>query len=321
MIAVDESVSLGNAWLDYMRRGQFESAWQVSDRILAGRRGQTCWHWPRHMQYVWDGSTLVGKRVLIRCYHGLGDTIQFIRYAPLVKQIAKEVVVWAQPSLLPLIEHGLSIDRVLPLHDGAPDMSYDVDVESMELPYIFRSSLTSLPATVPYLQVPPHEPNPPKRDLSAQAPVKCVGVVWRAGNWNERRSIPASLMARLSAVPGVALYLLQDSLAASEWPEQRAVRIAAEPVTELARAITSLDLLITIDSLPAHLGGALGIPTWVLLPTDPDWRWMEEREDSPWYPTMRLWRQERPDDWQAVIERVVAELHQLTSDQRPTRTR
>src|SRR4051812_44087459 len=104
-----------HAWIRHMRSGRFEAAWEVSDAVLRARAGTLCWHLPRHEQYVWDGRPLAGKRVLVRCYHGLGDTIQFIRYAPLLKSIAAEVSVWAQPPLIPLLRTVRGIDRLLPL--------------------------------------------------------------------------------------------------------------------------------------------------------------------------------------------------------------
>src|SRR3954447_16284072 len=109
-----------------MRRGAFAEAWKVSDASLRDRAGTTCSHLPRHEQWVWDGTPLDGRRVLVRCYHGLGDTLQFIRYAPLVRRIAAEVTVWAQPALIPLLRTVDGIDRILPLHDGACDAEYDV---------------------------------------------------------------------------------------------------------------------------------------------------------------------------------------------------
>src|SRR3712207_1675612 len=129
--------ALGAAWLRHMRAGDFAGAWEVSDQVLEGRKGQSAHALPRHFQWVWNGEPLDGKRVLIRCYHGLGDTIQFIRFAPLVKQIAPHVSVWAQPALISLLETAGGIDALLPLHDGAAQIDYDVDVESMELAHVF----------------------------------------------------------------------------------------------------------------------------------------------------------------------------------------
>jgi len=146
---------LNSLWLDAMRRGDFVAAWNISDVLLRMRRVEDQYQLERWRQSIWDGSAVAGKRVLVRCYHGLGDTIQFIRYAPLLKKIAAEVIVWAQPSLLPLLATVQGIDRLLPLHDGTPDVKCDVDVELGELPYVFRTTMETIPAEVPYLFVEP----------------------------------------------------------------------------------------------------------------------------------------------------------------------
>jgi hypothetical protein len=117
--------------------------------VLRERAGVSCHHWPRHRQYVWDGRPLEGQRVLVRCYHGLGDTVMFIRYAPLLKTIAREVIVWAQPALIPLLRRAHGVDRLLPLHEGTPECAYDVDIEVMELAHAFRSTIETLPRAVP----------------------------------------------------------------------------------------------------------------------------------------------------------------------------
>ena len=116
-------------WTEQMLNGNFEEAWKFSDEVLQKRRGISCWHLPRHQQYIWNGESLANKRVLIRCYHGLGDTLLFIRYAPLIKELGSQVFVWAQESLLPLLESVDGIDALIPLHDGSPEIDYDIDVE------------------------------------------------------------------------------------------------------------------------------------------------------------------------------------------------
>jgi hypothetical protein len=284
-----------------MRRGAFEEAWTISDAVLRARVGVPCWHWPRHQQYLWDGTPLADKRVLVRCYHGLGDTIQFIRYAPLIKDVAREVLVWAQPALLPLLRTMRGIDCLLPLHDGAPDVGYDVDVESMELPHICRTTLATIPAEIPYLHVAPAAL--PRQERVA------VGLVWAAGDWqHKRRSIPWPLLAPLATIPGVALYILQRGPALEQYQHGVGILSGTHDVVEEARLMRALDLVISVDTMPAHLAGALGVPVWTLLDAAADWRWMDEREDSPWYPTMRLFRQERPGAWEPVVARVMAEL-------------
>src|SRR5687768_12263766 len=122
-------------WTEAMRRGDFAAAWKISDALLPLARTQDHPTVPRHLQNVWNGTPLEGKRVLVRCYHGLGDTIQFIRYAALLKHVAKRVVVWVQPSLIPLLRGVVGVDELLPLHDGVPEVEYEVDVELNELPY------------------------------------------------------------------------------------------------------------------------------------------------------------------------------------------
>lgn len=211
-----------------MRRGEYETAWMISDAALCERAGVPCWHWPRHLQYVWGGTPLQAKRVLIRCYHGLGDTLMFIRYAPLVKAIAQEVIVWAQPALLPLLRTVRGIDWLLPLHDGAPDVAYDVDVESMELPHVFRTTLATIPADTPYLHIEP----------AAQANNGRVrfGLVWSAGDWeHERRSIPFARLAPLARIPHVELHILQRGPALAERPPDFGILSGADDIAQTAR--------------------------------------------------------------------------------------
>jgi len=256
---------------------------------------------PRHEQDLWDGTPLAGARVLVRCYHGLGDVIQFARYAPLLKAVARSVTFWAQPAVIPLLRTVCGIDRLLPLHDGAPDGDYDVDIEVMELPHAFRSTLATLPRTVPYIHVPP-------ADLTSLPPAaKRVGLFWQTGNWDPRRAVPPSL------VP-----ILADARAAVvHGPSRLRGSGSSGPVIEIpheddlwgtARIMRSFDLVIAADSMPAHLAGALAVPVWVLLHAEPDWRWMIDRDDSPWYPTMRLFRQRTAGEWFDVVTRVAEEL-------------
>jgi hypothetical protein len=278
-----------DTWLSLMRRGEFAEAWKISDASLRDRAGATCWHLPRHEQWVWDGTPLNNKRVLIRCYHGLGDTLQFFRYVPFVNEIAKHVTVWAQPSLLPLLA-----GDVRPLHDGRIDCDYDVDVEIMELAHVFRTTIGTIPNDVPYIHVTPAQVN---RDGKL-----AVGIVWRSGDWDERRNVPFALMESLADDGNVKLFSLQRD--PDQFSDRVTISDGADDPMQTAQLMRAMDLVITIDSMPAHLAGALGVPTRTLLPTGADWRWTEDRDDSPWYPTMRLFRQQRPGDWESVIERV-----------------
>src|SRR5512147_2048031 len=128
-------------WQDCMRRGDFEAAWRFSDRVIDSGEWRASHHLPRHYQCIWDGRPVMGRRVLVRCYHGLGDTIQFARYLPLLARSASVLSVWAQPQLLPLLSTMGTTFRLLPLHDGEPGGNHEVDAEITELPYMFRTTI------------------------------------------------------------------------------------------------------------------------------------------------------------------------------------
>jgi hypothetical protein len=284
-------------WLQYMLKGDFEQVWKLSDAGLKSRAGKPEWHLPRHLQHIWDGSSLGGKRVLVRCYHGLGDTIQFIRYVPLVKSLAREVIVWAQQELIPLLESLQDIDVLLPLHNGSPEVEFDVDVEIMELPHIFRTTLSEIPSDLPYLHVAPKQDLPDNGFLN-------VGLVWKAGDWDSRRSIPFAELWPLFDIPGVNFYILQADPRGAGWQEGLGIYPGPLDLGNYAGFMKGLDLVISVDSMPVHLAGALGVPVWNLLFKEADWRWMSDRDDSPWYPTMRLFRQKDSGDWSPVIGQV-----------------
>jgi hypothetical protein len=282
-------------WLDAMRRGDFAAAWKISDALLPATRRQDHSIVPRHLQNIWDGTSVVNKRVFVRCYHGLGDTIQFIRYAALLKRVATQVIVWVQPSLIPLLRSVEGIDQLLPLYDGVPEVEYDVDVELNELPYVFRTTLENIPADVPYLHV--------DRAVLPDANEKIrVGLIWQSGDWDATRSIPFSLLRPLSKLPGIQWHILQRDAALAGWDGDLGILSGGNNPLDDARIMRALDLVISVDTMTAHLSGALGQRTWTLLPFNADWRWMKDRNDSPWYPTMRLFRQKREGDWDGVIE-------------------
>lgn len=305
-MSILERIAPEDPWMASMRRGDFDAAWRVADRTLFERAGRPCWHLPRHFQYLWSGRPLGGRRVLVHCYHGLGDTIQFARYLPRLKAVASDVIVWAQPSLLPLLRSAGGIDLLLPLHDGDPGVERDEDVELMELPHYFRSTLATLPRDVPYLHVEPSDLG----NFNFERARLNVGLVWQSGAWDDRRSVPVSLLQPLLDLPGVHWVVLQNGIRSVPGKTTACTCLGEHTVETAARTMRGLDLVITVDTLAAHLAGALAVPTWTLLQAEPDWRWMREREDSPWYPTMRLFRQRRAGDWEDVITRVVAALEQ-----------
>jgi hypothetical protein len=292
-----ESENLSAAWVNHMRAGAFEEAWKCSDKIVASGLGRDYHNIPRHFQSIWDGTPPDGKRVLVRCYHGLGDTIMFVRYAGMLKKIAGEIILWAQPSLIEVLTTVDGIDRILPLHDGIPEIEYDVDLEIMELPHLFRTTLLTIPANTPYIHVKPVYAGRKSDKLR-------VGLVWKAGEWDESRNIPFHLFTSLFGNEDLEFIILQDKAEQAGWSKGYGVHPGKCSLIEHARIMAGLDLMISADTMPAHLAGALGIPVWVLLPAKADWRWMENRSDSPWYPTMRLFRQKTPGDWSTVIHEI-----------------
>ncbi|HEU4511280.1 MAG TPA: hypothetical protein VFR78_23835 [Pyrinomonadaceae bacterium] len=288
-----------------MRRGDFAAAWKTSDALLPARLAQDHATLPRHLQSIWDGRSIEGKRVLVRCYHGLGDTIHYIRYAGLLKSVAAEVVVWVQASLIPLLRTVEGIDRLLPLHEGKPDVDYDVDVEVTELPYVFRSTLETIPADVPYLHVEPA--------LLERCDRLRVGLIWQSGDWDSSRSVPFAEIQRFGKLAGVEWHILQRDAREAGWDGELGRVSGGDNPLDDARVMRALDLVISVDTMTAHLAGALGRPTWTLLPFVADWRWMLERDDSPWYPTMRLFRQKEEGNWTTVIDEVINSLKQHAS--------
>ncbi|WP_137181873.1 glycosyltransferase family 9 protein [Roseomonas sp. AR75] len=287
-------------WMALMRRGDWAAAWRLSDETVGARRGQRDWTAPRHLQPVWDGTPLEGRRVLVRCYHGLGDTIQFARLLAPLQRIAAKVTVWAQPALIPLLATLRPAPHLLPLHDGTPEAEYDTDIEIMELAHALRLTPSDLAGKVPYL-------HPPARPRSSDRRLQ-VGLAWRAGEWDARRSVPIDLLRPLGAMHGIALHILQRGPALTQRPTDFGVESGCDDVFQAASRMRALDLVVSVDSMPAHLAGALGVPVWLLLPQPADWRWMDGREDSPWYPGMRLFRQERAGDWSAPVLRLLSAL-------------
>jgi hypothetical protein len=198
------------------------------------------------------------------------------------------------------------IDVLLGLHDGDPAVEYDVDVELMELPHALRTTVDTLPRSVPYFSL-----SGPSRDVTVNGRLR-VGIVWQSGSWDPQRSIaPRLLEPMLRMMTDIDWQIFQRGPALNDWGARPGAIPALSGILEEARALTTLDLLISVDTLSAHLAGALGVPTWTLLPHDADWRWMNDRDDTPWYPTMRLYRQHNRADWSDVIARVTTSLQRL----------
>jgi hypothetical protein len=278
-----------------MRAGDFERAWAINDRDLAMLAYPPKHTGPRHLQRIWRGEDLTGKHVLVRCYHGLGDTIQFLRFMRPLRDIARSVTVWCQSELLPLVQRAAGVDRAFALHDGAPDVDFEVDIEIMEVPHAIKARREHVEMRAPYVSLPPPvEPTlPHERGLA-------VGLVWEVGNWDKRRTVPPALLGHL-AVPGVTLCSLQRGARTCELAEIGARDVSTPDVTVLGHHLRRLDLLICVDTMVAHLAGALGRDAWVMLHADCDWRWPSAGSHSFWYPSLRLFHQRTPGDWDLVL--------------------
>ena len=303
-------------WTDALRRSDFQRAWEISDVSLREycASGAIKHTGPRHYQRIWRGEDLHDKRVLIRCYHGLGDTLQFIRFAKPLRQIARRIIVWGQPELLAMLRRVEGVDEAVPLHDGTPDVAYDVDIEVMELAHALRATSQDISGCVPYLAcAPPAAGRRPSH-------LRSIGLVWDVGNWDKRRCIPPQMLSALART-GVRLFSLQQGPARQTAGAIPAEDIAAPDIETLAATILGLDLIVTVDTMVAHLAGALGAPVCTLLHADCDWRWPLRDRETPWYPTMKLFHQQERGDWASVIEEVAeataASRRQLRSTRAP----
>ena len=280
-------------WTAAMRLGDFAAAWAISDAVLAARNPKTRDDpsQPYHLRWVWDGRSIKHRHVLVRCYHGLGDTLQFIRYLPALGCRAASVTLETQAELLPLFTNLSGVSRTIPFQRDAPLLPAECDIEIMELAHALRLAPQDLPP--PYLNT-----------VASDRPSGAIGLCWQAGDWDLARSIPQSLLAPLlnSGLPFVSLC---PGLSGAAFRNPRGCPSTIEATAAL---MAGLRLIITVDTMIAHLAGALGLPTWILLKHDADWRWAQGAAQSPWYPTFRLFRQQTPGDWQPVIGAVEREL-------------
>jgi hypothetical protein len=304
-LGADPNHCAGRRWTCYMLAGHYELAWQQSDAIRA--RGAADEH------RVWDGAPLAGKRVMVRSVHGLGDAIQMLRYAPLIRSQATRLTLQLAPMLVELASSITAIDEVVPWGEERP---YDLQLEITELPYIFRSTPATIPATIPYLHPSGARLQEAHTILDSTSNPR-IGLVWSSSAWDTTRSIPFHLLhPLLEARDDLDFWCMQpDSPEWNNYCRQRnwPLRKAGDyPVATFAACMAQMDLVITTDTFAAHIAGALGKPTWVLLKQQADWRWMIDREDSPWYPTLRLFRQPAEGNWQAVIAEVTAKLRTWT---------
>ncbi|HTW94905.1 MAG TPA: tetratricopeptide repeat protein [Tepidisphaeraceae bacterium] len=269
----------------------------------------------------WDGAPLNGRRILLHGEQGFGDMIQFVRYVPRVADAGGNVILYCHRELLTLMR---SLRGVLELAEtGRPPPQCDLHSPLLSLPRIFDTNLQNIPAQTPYLWPEPALVTQWKNHIGKSG--FNVGLVWSGRplhqfNARYQRSLPLStLMASLRAIPGVTFHSLQTGEAARQ-VEEGIIDHSAHltDFAQTAAAMANLDLIVTIDTAAAHLAGALNRPVWVLLPWIADWRWMMDRTDCPWYPTMRLFRQQSPGDWSVPLTQIAGALAAAASSPRPS---
>jgi len=296
--------------LSLLLLGNYQEGWQKYEYRLQLREGGV--KLPVFQRPRWDGSPLNGRRLLVLCEQGLGDTLQFSRYLPLIQ--GGTVIFTCQTALLPLFEKFVGIAELLEYEDKEPNIDYDVYVPLMSLPALFHTTLITIPNQVPYLHVSQAklaqwQPRFDRQKLN-------IGIVW-SGNPqfidNHNRSCQLADFMPLAQIPGIQLYSLQKGLVAQQQLTELSIIYLNDELQDFAdtaAVLRCLDLLISVDTSVPHLAGALGTPVWLLLKYVPDCRWLLERNDSPWYPTMRLFRQPSPKNWLPVFQAVAIALQQ-----------
>ena len=314
-----------NRSLNWLGRGDFEQGWTEYE-----------WRWKgkdvncrTFRQRRWDGGDLQGRTVLVYFEQGIGDTLQFIRYARLLKQRGATVLAEVQKPLMRLLGGCPGVDQLIATGETLPE--FDLQIPLLSLPGAFQTTLTSIPANVPYLYPDVLLREHWKDRLKERTGFK-IGIAWQGNpqyRGDRQRSIALRHFAALARAPGVQLVSLQKGYGAEQasqiadqfsvW-ELNPIDEEAGAFMDTAAIMKNLDLVITSDTAIPHLAGALGVPVWMALPFAADWRWLREGEECPWYPTLRLFRQRRPDDWQDVFERMAEALRREVAARQPQKT-
>jgi tetratricopeptide (TPR) repeat protein len=298
----------------YLLTENFQEGWKAYEWRFKRREWKQTYPL-RYDRPRWNGESFVGRRLFVHSEQGFGDTFQFVRYLPWVKARGGTVIFETRMALIGLFKNMPEIDELVMFAvDGQPAVEFDLVVPLASLAGIFGTTLENLPATVPYIFAEQEKNERWKARLTAEG-IK-VGLVWAGTDTDPRRACPLGWLKSLSDIVGVHLYGLQKGIAAEQIEVEglpQGMRMTNlgqefEDFTDTAAVIDNLDLVISIDTSVAHLAGAMGKPVWVMLPYVADWRWFLNRDDSPWYPSMRLFRQPEPGNWQAVGQRITAEL-------------
>jgi tetratricopeptide (TPR) repeat protein len=309
--------------LIYLTLGRFSEGWPAYEWRLqmAGWFEKAYPH--RLGTPRWNGEPFAGRTLLVHHEQGFGDTLQFVRYLPLVKARGGTVVLEVPSALKPVVAGIRGADDTFDLSPpGKSRPAHDLHVPLLSLPGLFGTTLESIPAQVPYLSADPAKAAAWAERIGGNS--FKIGIVWSGSTWNARladKSCPVSHFLSLAGIPGVRLFGLQKKPAAHEQAAAAAEGIPNHgeefaDFSDTAAAIANLDLVIAVDTAVAHLAGGMGKPVWVVLPCRADWRWLLNRADSPWYPTMRLYRQPRPGAWDDVFHRLAQDLKTVVASQR-----
>jgi len=315
-------LSLG---LCYLTLGNFDDGWREYEWRWETTKGRI----PRfYAKPVWDGSDLKGKTILVIAEQGLGDSFQFIRYAKILKNMGARVIFKSRPELVELLSLCDYIDEIIANTSTLPD--FDVHIPLMSIPLVLKTREETIPAEIPYLTADSDLTAQWKQKLSADKNFK-IGICWQ-GNANystqflrstvAAKSMSVKFFEPLAKLPGVSLYSLQKIFGTDQLKDlDKSVTIHdfgpnfdKRRFMDTAAVIKNLDLIITVDTSISHLAAALGAPTWIILPEPADWRWMLKRLDTPWYPNVRLFRQQRTGDWTTVIQHIIQALMDLLSN-------
>jgi Tfp pilus assembly protein PilF len=317
----DPQIHLSRA-LSWLQMGDFKRGWAEYEWRLQCKEYAI----PAFEKPLWDGRSLSGRTILLYADHGLGDTLQFIRYAPLVRERGGRVIVACQKKIARLIASCAGVEQIVV--EGSPIPEFAVYAPLMSLPMIFGTTLSSVPANVPYLSADANEIIRWRAELGSSGGFK-IGVIWQGNPQHRRdreRSFRLAELETLAQTPGVSLLSLQGIHGLEQLKDvERHFTVTSlgermSDFMDIAAVMHSLDLVIAADTSLAHLAGALGVPVWVAVSFAPDWRWLQNRSDSPWYPSMRLFRQEKWAEWDAVFQRMTDELR-VTMSTRETHSR
>ena len=255
----------------------------------------------------WTGGKIQGRSILLTAEQGFGDVLQFVRYADLLAEREAEVYVECHPELKRLMQRAAGVVQAFAVGEGLPRCDFHVPLPS--LPLAFNTSIKTIPAQVPYITPHPKLVEAWAEMVKKDKPGFKVGIAWAGRRTHEHdrlRSCPLDVLSELAQVEGVTLYSLQKGADPAAVEAMKMVDRTSRMLdfADTAGLIANLDLVIAVDTAVAHLAGAMGKPVWIMLPFAPEWRWMLDREDSPWYPTAKLFRQEKAGDWAAMVKRV-----------------